>query len=206
MRKTHPRWELFPLRRTSRHAWIHSHVWAACIIGATGSKLPESVCFLVRIILICHGRVSAAAGDSRGCILAEVCPGCYTDFRFPLTLRFQAQEQCGHGLLATDRSPRHPKVQRNQLGRGFRGARVGACSLLRPPPSETGESILEELWVAAPEGTLMPAIAAFACRYDTLLAYTTRRLRSLLISFTSARSPTEKLRSSRYHGVVACLA
>jgi len=102
LRKTHPRCELFPLRRTSRHAWFHSHVWAACIIGTTGSKLPEKVCFLVRIILICHGRVSAAAGDSRGCILAEVCPGCYTDFRFPLTLRFQAQEQCGHGLLATD--------------------------------------------------------------------------------------------------------
>ena len=45
-------------------------------------------------------------GDSRGCILAEVCPGCYTDFRFPLTLRFQAQEQRGHGLLATDRGSR----------------------------------------------------------------------------------------------------
>ena len=52
LRKTHPRCDLFPLSRTSPHAWFHSHVWAACIIGTTGSKLPEKVCFLMRIILI----------------------------------------------------------------------------------------------------------------------------------------------------------
>lgn len=98
--KTPPRCALFHSSRTSLHVWFHSRAWSACIIGTTGSNLPEEDSFLVRITSRWQGSVPDAVSETCEHLHPEKGPGFFANF--PTIPRFRDHQQQGAGLVATD--------------------------------------------------------------------------------------------------------